>query len=375
MKNSCVLMLAALCACIALADSLDEVWSIRIKNRRIAEYWYDAMFKRRAGVYCTTLQSDTVPFFRAKGLRKLYVGVVSTNRVAMFFEDSSGQMLSCDELMHGRLTDECFYWGPPKDGVAAWYGVVNETLTLVVSPHGTFSGFVLKRASREFDEKSIRMVQASGDSGFLGMPSPDRRRQTVVRKVCGGECCVKAVEDGLTEHRCMHGAGEKTAACYVLSSGIKKIRGISGWDVGGWTDLYLLLKYDGSQKFILGKGNDDFSMWWPEEHAWTEWFSSYRPNVAWQVSHDAIVENLVYFGPSGSIDNYLRYPADYDKWGGIYPENPRPELDRRAVEYCSDGYQKFEQRVFVRLEASDSNAELVRKLEAVRWRPPVRWGF
>lgn len=372
MKNACVLIVAMSCACIALADSLDEVWSIRIKNRRIAEYWYDAMFKRRAGVYCTTLQSDTVPFFRAKGLRKLYVDVASTNRVAMFFEDSSGQMLSCDELMQGKFMAECFYWGPPKDGVAAWYGIVNEVLTLVVSPHGAFSCFVLKRTSKEFDEQSIRLVQTSGDSGFQGIPSPDRRRQTVIRKVCSGECCAKAVEDGLTEHRCAHGAGDKTAACYVLSSGIKKIRGISGWDVGGWTDLYLLFKYDGRLTFILGKDGNDFSMWWPEEDDWTECFSGKRPNVAWRVSHDVIVQNSVYFGPSSSIDDYLLYPPDY-KWGGMHRMNPKPELDRSAEEYCSDGYQKFEQRVFVRLEASDSNAELVRKLEAVRWRPPARW--
>ncbi len=378
MKNVCVLMLAVLCACIALADSLDEVSFSWIKdfggkNGRIAMYWRDAMFKRREGVYCATLQSDGVSFFRAKGLRKLYVGVVSTNRVAMFFEDSSGQMLSCVELMHGKLTDESFYWGPPKDGVAAWYGVVNDTLVLTISPHGTFSCFVLKRTSKEFDEQSIHMVQASGDSGFLGIPSPDRRRQTVVRKVCGGECCVKAVEDGVTKHRCKHGAGEETAACYVFSFGGKHIKGLSEWDDGGWTDLYMLLRYDGKLVFILGKGGENFSMWWPPDHAWTEWFSCNRPNVAWQVSHDVIVENCVYFGPSSSIDDYLRYPADFDKWGGMHPENPRPELDRRAVEYCSGGYQKFWQRVFVRLEASDSNAKLVRKLEAVQWTPPVRW--
>jgi len=291
----------------------------------------------------------------------------------MFFEDSGGQMLSCAELMNGKLTDECFYWGPPKDGVVAWYGIVDEMMTLAVSPHGAVSNFVLKRTEHEFDERPIRIVRASGETGFAGIQSQDRRRETVVRKVCGGECCVKAVDDGLATHRCKNGAGEKTAACYVFSFGGKHIKWFSEWDVGGWTDLYMLLRYDGRLVYVLGKEDERFSMWWPPDNVWTECFSGNSPNLAWQVSHDVIVENCVYFGPSSSIDDYLRYPADFDKWGGMHPENPRPELDRRAVEYCSDGYQKFERRVFVRLEASDSNAKLVRKLEAVQWTPPVRW--
>jgi len=291
----------------------------------------------------------------------------------MFFEDSGGQMLSCAELMNGKLTDECFYWGPPKDGVVAWYGIVDEMMTLAVSPHGAVSNFVLKRTEHEFDERPIRIVRASGETGFAGIQSQDRRRETVVRKVCGGECCVKAVDDGLATHRCKNGAGEKTAACYVFSFGGKHIKWFSEWDVGGWTDLYMLLRYDGRLVYVLGKEDERFSMWWPPDNVWTECFSGNSPNLAWQVSHDVIVENCVYFGPSSSIDNYLRYPADYVDKSGIL-EKLKSGIACGVAAYVSDEYPKFEQRTFVRLGASDSNKKLVRRLESVKWMPPSCWG-
>lgn len=105
-----------------------------------------ALAKMRVGTYMTFLHDEANEFMIPTGCpKRLFVSVTTNDLVMLFFEDSEGRLVSRHDFLEGKISDESFYWGHPMHGVAARYGILRDTMLLLISPRWRQIALVLKR--------------------------------------------------------------------------------------------------------------------------------------------------------------------------------------------------------------------------------------
>ena len=321
-----------------------------------------ALFNLRKGLYESLPMDDLagLPFLRGITPNRIFIDIPETNRVCLFLEDQEGGLVSCRTLMRGSLGSASFYWGDPSCGVLAWHSVINDAMSVLVSPGVKQIGLHFVRTKREVDRSSVRLLK--DEELFCGIPDA---WEDPIDAICSDNAqriAIKRIRDGKV-NRSMP---SKAVAYFVADLKGRKISGLTNWNGESWTHLYLRLDDDGNVFFVLGKNGERFlqrERGYPDE-VWWKWLSPTgvdRNTISWILSPTALTSNEMTLKTAEWMrDHMIRYPFHVPQkgWGS------ESQIDRLFSARRNTPERWFRTMRFTRMEMTHETETLRKRIDA-----------
>ncbi|MBQ9431271.1 MAG: hypothetical protein IJU44_06940 [Kiritimatiellae bacterium] len=315
---------------------------------------------RRRGVYAVELRDMDSWFTLPGGFpKRLLVDVTTEGTARMCFEDYDGQIVSCRELLNGKLSDESIYWGDTGHGVSARYGIIRDVMPMLISPHKRQITLVLKRQDKCAELQNVRLLPT-----IWQLCSINDEAEDIFSRVCEED------DDAVTARACAKSGTCpvpcKMVACYVTGMGCHDA------DKKECTvDLrprYIVLKNNGGFYRIVGNKDDAFSN---EFYLLFEWWREFNSavhcddtDIFYAVRRDSIARVLIPFSLSRCLDQMIITPEYFKQIHGKgMPSQDKLVGDKIDVLLREPG-KMFSKTEYVRIQNTPQNKELRHRLDA-----------
>ena len=289
---------------------------------------------------------------------RLFVDISSNGTARLFFEDASGNFVTHAEYLSGKLSDTSIFWGHPKHGVAAKYGIMGDLMPLLISPHRHQTPLMLKRVDASIDVQSIRQEPSVNSLFAFNHAATD-----IFSRVCENDSdadAARQVSSGKSEP-----GGLKMVACYEEQGRCMAKRG--AWVCAGISDVrrYCVLMNNGGYHTIVWSNNGGYRFEPYYSFPWWDEFRSVFPcdgSEFYLVSGDTLIETTTCFQYLANMDGLILRPRLYQKMQGVNGLSLDKWIERKIDELTRSPDKFFTRRIWTRVANIPENVELRREL-------------
>lgn len=317
------------------------------------------LLERRIGTYETDIsECDSGFSLPGKKLVRLFVDISSNCTAKLFFEDDSGNYVTRADFLSGKLSDTSIYWGHPEHGVAAIYGIMGDTMPMLVSPHQRQLPLILKRIDARIDASNVRQ-----EPSVSALFASNRDAIDIFSRVCENDSDAEAMRQ---ESFGMDKPGElKMVACYEERDRYNSKRGT--WVCAGRSEArrYRVLMNDGGDHIIVQQDNCGYRFEPCYTFPWCNEFRSVFPCDRiefYLVNDDTLIETKTCFQYLRDLDGCILRPRLYQKMQGLNGLPLDKWIEGTIDELTRNPERFFTRRIWTRVANTPKNNELRHKL-------------